>query len=463
MAKAVQLDEERIAALRSSFSGSLLVPGEAAYEKGRRIHNGLIDKHPALIASCQGTADIVEALAFAREQGLEVSVRGGGHNVSGTAVTEGGVMIDLSRMKGIHVDPAARTVRAQGGVTWREFNRETHLHGLVTTGGVVSTTGIAGLTLGGGQGWLMPAYGLAADNLLSVELITANGKVVEASEDGDSDLFWALRGGGGNFGVAASFKYRLHPLSTVVGGLVAHPLQAARDLLRFYREFSASASDDLLAIAALVHAPDGSGLPIVAVVVCHIGPQAQAERDLRPLLEFGAPLLVQVGPMPYPVLNTILDAGYPRGALNYWKSSFVLELSDDLLDIIAAGFQNCPSPMSAIVVEHFHGAVTRVPLQSTPVPHREIGYNVLITSVWTEPRDNEANIGWARDTYSALAPHLAPRRWLNYLGEDETAEAVRDAYGANYSRLTEVKRKYDPQNVFRLNQNVQPARSPATA
>jgi FAD/FMN-containing dehydrogenase len=459
MPATTSLDAEQLAALRGSFAGGLLLPGTEGYDDARRIHNGLIDKHPALIASCRGTVDIVEALAFARKNHLEVSIRGGGHNVSGRAVCNGGLMIDLSLMKGIHVDPDGRTARAQGGVTWREFNRETHLHGLATTGGVISTTGIAGLTLGGGLGWLMAAYGLAADNLLSIELVTAAGEVVEPSEDHLPDLFWALRGGGGNFGVAASFKYRLHPLSMVVGGLVAYPLPAARDFLRFFRDFTASASDDLTVNAVLAHAPDGSGLPIVAALVCHTGVQAQAERELRPLLEFGSPLMVQVGPIPYPVLNTLLDAGFPKGALNYWKSSFIQELSDDLIEVILAAFEGCPSLMSSILLEHFHGAVTRVPITATPVPHRQVGYNLLIASVWQEPSSNETNIAWTRATYSALASHLETRRWLNYLGDDETEAAVRDAYGANYSRLAEVKNKYDPDNIFRLNQNVRPTRA----
>ncbi len=367
------------------------------------------------------------------------------------------MMIDLSPMKGIHVDPKARTLRAQGGVTCREFNREAALHGLATTGGVVSTTGIAGLTLGGGLGWLMGKYGLAVDNLLSVELVTNSGEVVNASAGEHPDLFWALRGGGGNFGVAASFEYRLHPLSQVFGGLVAHPFSAAKEALRFYREFTASVPDDLSVFAGLVHAPDGSGVKLAAFVICHAAP-AQAERDLQPLLAFGSPAVVQVGPMPYPAVNMMLDAGYPRGALNYWKLSFLRQLNDDAIDALVDGFASCPSPMSATVIEHFHGAVTRVGLSNTAVPHREPGYNVVITSVWMDPAGTDDNIAWTRAAYAALVPHLARRRYVNYLDHDESADAVEAAYGPNYPRLAEVKRRYDPENLFRLNQNIKPLR-----
>ena len=447
---------DRLEALAAAFSGVLLQPRSDGYEEARRIHNGLIDKRPALIARCRGAADIVDALGFARESGLEISVRGGGHNVAGRAVTDGGVMIDLSLMKGIHVNPNARTVRAQGGVTWREFNRETAVHGLATTGGVISTTGVAGLTLGGGLGWLLGKYGLSADNLLSVELVTASGDVATVTAEEHPDLFWALRGGGGNFGVAASFEFRLHPLRQVLGGLVAHPFAAAKDALRFYREFTAGAPDDLTVFAGLVHAPDGSGVPLAAFIICHCGSPDQAQKDIRPLLAFGAPALVQVAPMPYPAMNMILDDAFPRGALNYWKSSFMRTLSDEAIETMVDRFAACPSPMSGIVIEHFHGAVTRVGLSDTAVPHREPGYNSLIASVWTDPVRTDENIAWTRATYAGLEPYFAGRRYVNYLGDDESRDAVQSAYGPNYARLAKIKRTYDPSNLFRLNQNIEP-------
>ncbi|HKS91317.1 MAG TPA: FAD-binding oxidoreductase [Tepidiformaceae bacterium] len=454
MAEAVNAD--RLKSLAATFSGLLLRSGDHGYDDARRIHNGLIDRRPALVARCRGTADIADAIAFARDSGLGISVRGGGHNVAGRAVIDGGVMIDLSLMKGIHVDPVAHTVRAQGGVTWREFNRETAVHGLATTGGVISTTGIAGLTLGVGLGWLLGKYGLSADNLLSIELVTAAGDVLNVTGDSHPDLFWALRGGGGNFGVAASFAFRAHPLRQVYGGLVAHPIGAAKDVLRFYRDFTASVPDDLTVFAGLVHAPDGSGTPLAALIVCHCGDPGQAEKDVRPLLEFGTPVMVQVGPMPYPVMNTILDEGFPRGALNYWKSSFVKALDDDAIGVMIDRFAACPSPMSALVIEHFHGAVTHVGVTDTAVPHREPGYNFLAASVWTDPATTDQNIAWTRATYADLEPYFMQRRYVNYLDDDEPTDAVHRAYGPNYARLVEIKRRYDPSNVFRLNQNIAP-------
>jgi FAD/FMN-containing dehydrogenase len=456
MATVAALDTERIAEISVGLSGALIRPGDERYDLARQIHNGMIDKRPALIARCLGTADVVAAVELAREAGLEVSIRGGGHNVAGRAVAEGGLMIDLAEMKGVHVDPVARTVRAQAGVIWRELNREAALHGLATTGGAISTTGIAGYTLGGGLGWLMSKYGLAADNLLSAEIVTASGDVLHASADEHPDLFWALRGGGGNFGVVTSFEFRLHPVSTVFGGLIAYPFEAAREVLAVYRDVSANASDDASLFAGLVHAPDGSGAKLVAVLVFHLGPPEEAEAELKPMLEFGSPLLKEVGPMPYPVMNTLLDDAYPRGALNYWKSTFVPGLEDDVVDALVGSFAEAPPPMNAIVIEHFHGEVTRVPVLDTAVPHRETSYNILIPGEWMDSADTEKSIAWVRSTYSALEPLSANRRWLNYLDDDDGVDAIRVAYGPNYDRLVEVKRKYDPENVFHLNHNIEP-------
>jgi FAD/FMN-containing dehydrogenase len=365
-------------------------------------------------------------------------------------------MIDLAEMKGMYVDPEASTIRAQGGVIWSEFNRETAVHGLAVTGGAISTTGIAGLTLGGGLGWLMGIHGLAADNLLSVELVNAEGTVLNVTAESDPDLFWALRGGGGNFGVATSLEYRLHPLSEVVGGLVAHPFEAARDVLRFYREFTQSVPDELTVFGGLVYAPGSSDLRLAALVVCHAGPAEQAQKDLAPLREFGQPLMVELGPMPYAVMNTLLDDGFPRGALNYWKSSFVESLDDELIDLAIERFETTPSPLNAMLFEHFHGAVTRVGVSDTAVPHREAGYNLVMPSVWLDAADTEANIAWTRATFDLFSPYFAERRWLNYFSDDDGADAVRAAYGPNYDRLVELKRRYDPENAFHLNHNIDP-------
>jgi FAD/FMN-containing dehydrogenase len=451
------LTDEQLAGLEA-FSGALLRPGEPGYEEARRGYNGLIDRQPALIARCRGEADIVAAVHFAREAGLEVAVRGGGHSVGGYSLVDGGIVVDLSGLKGIYVDPEARTARVQPGVNWAELNRETQLHGLAVTGGVISTTGVAGLTLGGGLGWTMPKHGLATDNLVSARVVTADGRTLTASETENPDLFWGLRGGGGNFGVVSSFEFRLHPVGPeVIGGLVAHPFDAAEGFLRFYRDFSAGSSDELTAFGGLVHAPDGSGAKLAACVVCHVGEPGQAEEDLRPLREFGSPALQALGPIPYAALNSMLDAGYPTGSLNYWKSGFLSELSDAAIAELLERFAACPSPMTAMLLEHFHGAVTRVPVDATAVPHRQPGYNLAITSVWTEPDASEGNVEWTRETFAAMEPFLAGGRYVNYLAEDDLGETpARAAFGPNYERLAAVKAAYDPENLFRRNTNVPP-------
>ena len=441
----------------STFSGQFLLPGDAGYEEARKVHNGLVDKRPALIARCVGVADVVDAINLARNLDLEVAVRGGGHNVAGRATVDGGVMIDLMPMKGIHVDASRRTVRAQGGVTWAEFNRETQLHGLAVTGGVVSTTGIAGLTLGGGLGWLMSKYGLALDNLQSVELVTAEGEVFQANADEHRDLFWAVRGGGGNFGVATSFEYRLYPVGPMVtGGLVAHPFHNAKEMLRFFRDCTASLPDDHTIFAGLIHAPDGSGTKLAAMVSCYTGSLAAGERAMRPLKEFGSPVIDTLGPMPYCQLNGMLDAGYPKGALNYWKSSFLAQLSDDAIEKMIECFARCPTPMGQLLLEHFHGAATRIGVSDTAFPHRANGYNFLVLSQCMEPERSDRCTAWVRQTHTEMGPFFTAGRYVNYLGDDETGDPVADAYGSNYRRLQEVKTKYDPKNFFHMNQNIRP-------
>jgi FAD/FMN-containing dehydrogenase len=446
-----------VSELAGTFSGTLLQPPDAGYEDARKVHNGLVNKRPALIARCRGVADVVDAVKLARRLSLAVAVRGGGHNVAGRATVDGGLMIDLAPMKGLHVDPRARTVRAQGGVTWAELNRETQLHGLAVTGGVVSTTGIAGLTLGGGLGWLMAKHGLALDNLRSVELVTADGQVIQTSKGEHPDLFWAVRGGGGNFGVATSFEYHLHPIGpTITGGLVAHPFERARDMLRFYREVTASLPDELTVFAGLIHAPDGSGVKLAALVACHCGSPAEGETAMRTLKRFGQPVMDALGPTPYCQLNGMLDAAYPKGALNYWKSSFLAQLSDDAIDTMIECFARCPTPMGQLLLEHFHGAATRVRVGDTAFPHRAVGYNLVVLSEWMEPAHTDRCVAWARDTYAAMQPFMASGRYVNYLGDDEPGDAAAAAYGPNYRRLQELKTKYDPNNFFHVNQNIRP-------
>jgi FAD/FMN-containing dehydrogenase len=439
-----------------SFTGQLLRPADDTYDDRRRVHNGLIDRKPAAIACCHGVADVVDAVQLARSLGLEASVRGGGHNVAGRATIEQGLMIDLSPMKGIHVDVKAGTARAQAGVLWSEFNRETQVHGLATTGGVVGSTGVAGLTLGGGFGWLMPKYGLALDNLLSAEMVMADGRVLRASADENEDLFWAIRGGGGNFGVAASFEFALHQVGPMItGGVAAHPLPKALDVLRFYRDTCAALPDEAMLLAGLQTAPDGSNAKLVGLVGGHCGPLEQGAATFKPVKAFGPPIMDMIGPMPYTTLNGMLDPAFPKGAFNYWKAQFLTELSDDAIRTIIAAFQECPSPMSHIVIEHFHGAASRVAVSATACALRVTGFNVVIASQWTDARETERGIAWARDTFASLAPYLAPTRYVNYL-EDDAVDPAAVAYGPNLPRLRELKTKYDPGNFFRHNVNIQP-------
>src|SRR5215831_11134022 len=447
-----------VSELAGRFSGQLLQPADAGYEEARKVHNGLVDRRPALIARCRGVGDIVDAVSLARKLNLEVAVRGGGHNVAGRATVDAGLMIDLAPMKGVHVDPSSRSVRAQGGVIWAELNRETQLHGLAVTGGVVSTTGIAGLTLGGGLGWLMGKHGLALDNLRSVEIVTAEGKVLRASKEKNSDLFWAVRGGGGNFGIATSFEYQLHPVGpTVTGGLIAFPFDRARDVLRFFRDRTASLPDEHTLFAGLIHAPDGSGTKLAVLVTCHSGPLADGEKAVQPLKTIGSPAMDAIGPMPYSQLNSMLDAAYPKGALNYWKSSFLAALSDDAIDTMIESFARCPTPMGQILLEHFHGAATRVAVSETAFPHRAEGYNLVVISQWMERANTDRCIAWAQQSYARMERFFASGRYVNYLGDDETGDPVAVAYGPNYRRLQELKSKYDPNNFFHMNQNIRPS------
>jgi FAD/FMN-containing dehydrogenase len=448
----ISIDQASITDLAARFSGMLVGPEDSRYDDLRRIHNGMIDRRPALIARCLGSADVVDAVNFARTHGLELAVRGGGHNVAGRAVCDGGLMLDMSLMKAIRVDPLRRTAIAQGGVTWREFNRETQARGLATTGGVISTTGIAGLTLGGGLGWLMAKYGLATDNLIAAEVVTAAGEIVRASKDENADLFWALQGGGGNFGAVSWFEYRLHSVGPVTSGMIAFPFENARDVLKFFRDISSGLPDELTIFGGLLHAPDGA--PIAALIVCDCG---SSEAALQSIKKFATPIMDTITPTSYEATNMMLDAGFPRGAHNYWKSNFMAELSDQSIDTLVSQFTLCPSPLSALVLEHIHGAATRVAVDETAFPHRHEGYNCLIVSQWLTAAENTPNISWGRETYELLRPGFTAGRYVNYLGEDDSGQdAVAAAYGPNYQRLQILKAKYDPANLFHLNQNIRP-------
>ena len=450
------LSREAVEGLRAQFSGEVLEASDPGYDAARVIHNGLIDKRPTLSARSLNSADIADAVRFGRSEGLEISIRGGGHNPAGKAVTSGGLMIDLAAMRGTYADPMRRRARVQGGANWNDYNRATAQHGLASTGGVVSTTGVAGLTLGGGLGWLMGRFGMASDNLRSVELVTAEGEVLQVDDDSDPELFWGLRGGGGNFGVAASFEFEVYPIDIVLGGIVAYPLSEALRVLAPYQEITADPPDELVSFFGLVHAPDGSGNKIVAVPVCYCGEISAGEPLVAPVRSAGTPAVDLIGPMPYAALNTMLDGAYPRGARNYWRSAFLKELNDEVLGVLVDAFERVPSPMTSILIEHFHGAVTRVDPTATAYPHREPGYNFAITGEWLDPADDDANIEWIRATFDAVAPYTANAVYMNYLGDDE-GERVRAAYGPNWDRLVTLKRRWDPDNVFHLNQNIAPS------
>ncbi|HEV8679184.1 MAG TPA: FAD-binding oxidoreductase, partial [Stellaceae bacterium] len=385
---------------------------------------------------------------------LLVSVKGGGHNITGNAVCEGGLMIDLSAMKGMRVDPVGRTVHAQAGLTWGEFNRETQAFGLATTGGVVSTTGIAGLTLGGGLGWLMSKHGLSCDNLLSADIVTADGKFMTASADENPDLFWGLRGGGGNFGVVTSFEYRLHPLDPVLAGMVIYPRDKSMDVLRFYRDYARACGDDLTAFAAMMTSPEGE--PVVAMLVGHIGDPAKGEKLLAPARNFGSPLADTIGPMSYVQLNSLLDAAVPYGGVQrYWKSSFLTELGDGVLDVMIGRAESMRSPMSMVGFFHCHGACTRIDRDATAYSLRADQWDYDVISQWNDPAETAGHVQWTRDYWNAVEPFASGEVYVNHLDAEE-AGRLTGAYSRNYERLVALKNKYDPTNLFRMNQNIKP-------
>jgi FAD/FMN-containing dehydrogenase len=458
------LDDAAIAGLSRHFRGALTRPGDAAYDAQRRIWNGAIDRRPALIARCTGAADVRAAVGFARERELVVALRGGGHNVAGTAVCDGGIVVDLSPMKGTWVDPRARVARAQPGLLWGEFDHETQPFGLATPGGIVSHTGIAGLTLGGGLGWLMRRHGLTSDNLLSADVVTADGAIVRASAEENADLFWGLRGGGGNFGIVTSFEYRLHAVGpTVLAGVILHPAAMAREVLSFYRDYIASAPDELMTIVVLRMAPPAPflpesihGQPVVIIAVCWAGPVEEGERAIAPLRRFGEPLADLIRPTPYASHQALLDPSVPHGLGYYWKSEYLRPLSDALIDTLVAHAWPLPTPESYAAVFHMGGAVGREDPDGSAFEDRRATHAMTIDGVWSEPAASGTCIAWARGFWEAVRPHSTGRVYMNFLGE-EGEDRVRAAYGtAKYERLRALKRKYDPTNFFRMNQNIVP-------
>jgi len=450
------LSDDEIGALQRALRGGLIRSDHDGYEVARRVWNGNVDRRPALIARCTGVADVQQAIAFARASRVRVSVRGGGHGAPGYGTNDGGLVIDLSPMKGIQVDPAARTVRAQGGVLWRELDHETQAFGLATTGGTVSNTGIGGLTLGGGLGWLMGRHGLTVDNLLSADVVTADGRFLRASATDHPDLFWALRGGGGNFGIVTSFEYRLHPVTQVLGGLVIHPLDQASEVLRFYRDFCAGLPDEAEAYSGLLTSPEG--MPVVALILGYNGPLEEGEKALAPARRFGRPVADLVGPMPYRARQQMLDEpNATHGLHRYWRSAFTERIADRMIDVLVESAGSFSSPLSALIFFYMHGAPTRVPPAETAFAARRSLWDFDAIGQWTDGAEAERHIGWVRTLWARLEPHLEGSAYVNHLAEDDRPEKVRASFGENYQRLRQIKAVYDPTNLFRINANIPPA------
>jgi len=443
--------------LKSGFRGELLTPSSDGYDAARRLWNGMIDRRPAVIARCTGPEDVIAVVRFAARENIYPAVRAGGHGAAGLASVDDGLVIDVSPMKRIQVDAAARTATAESGLTWGEFDRNTQAHGFATTGGLVSTTGIAGLTLGGGVGWLMGQHGLSCDNTLSYDIVTADGELITASADEHPDLFWALKGGSGNFGVVTSITYRLHPIGEVISGMLLHPLARAREVLHFYRDFvSAGLPDELIIYAAAVTGPDGT--PLLAIVPSWTGTDLdEGERVLTPLRAFGPPVADLVARMPYTAMQQMLDAATGYGLRSYWKSHFLSGLPDDAIDTFVRFTQSCPSPRTFAILEHGHGAVARVAANATAFPIRGHAFDFVVISLWEDANDDARNVTWTRSFFQEMQPWSAAQVYVNALADDDGGR-VAEAYGGNYARLAEVKAKYDPGNRFRRNHNIRPGR-----
>jgi FAD/FMN-containing dehydrogenase len=438
------------------FNGPLLAPSHSDYNAARQIWNGMIDRSPALIARCTSSADVAAAIRLARSEHLPISVRGGGHGVAGNAICHDGLVIDLTSMKEIEVNPVTREIIAGAGVRWREFDEASEAHQLATTGGQVSHTGIAGLTLGGGLGYLMGKHGTVCDNLLSVELVTAAGEILTVSEEAHPDLFWAIRGAGANFGVVTRFRYRLHSLPGVLAGLLIHPRARAAEFIDFYREFLPTTPDELYTTLAFLNSLDGT--PIVGVIAVYSGPIAEGERVLAPLRAFGPPVADLIRPMCYTEAQRLVDDAVPIGNRYYWKSSFTHTASKDLADILHRGADAMPSPQSMILLFEMKGAVHRVSRDAMAFDHRDANFEMSIIAEWTDPAGDAANIAWARDLWAATQPFVMPSVYANHMTADEPPERVLAAYGASkHKRLAGLKALYDPTNFFRMNHNIVPA------
>ena len=449
-------------ALRDQVRGEVVTPNDAAYDEARKVHNGMIDRRPRVIVRCAGVEDVVAAVNLARDSGADLAVRGGSHSVPGFGTADDAVVIDLSPMRAVEVDAEAMTARAQGGATWGDFNDATHAHGLATTGGIISTTGIGGLTLGGGIGHLSRGLGLSCDNLISAEVVTCDGKILPASERENEDLFWALRGGGGNFGVVTSFEYRVHPVREVYGGPMLYELRDAATVLKFYRDFIKDAPEEFGGFPAWQIAPplpfipeDRHGEPFLLFVACWAGPIEEGEAALKPFREVAPVVAEHVGPMPYPALNSAFDDLVPAGLQHYWKANFVKELTDEAIEAHLEHGPKLPSVNSTVHIYPINGACHRVAPDATAFAYRDATFATVIAGMWPDPAQNEDNIAWVRDFYEATAPHSEEGGYINFMAEDDQ-DRIRANYRGNYDRLVDVKRKYDPGNLFHLNQNIRP-------
>jgi FAD/FMN-containing dehydrogenase len=449
--------------LKDRVSGPVLTAGDPGYDDARRVHNGMFDRHPKVIVKAERVADVVDAVNFARDAGLELSVKGGGHSAPGFGTNDDGVVIDLSLLHGVQVDPQAGRARAGGGTTWGEFNDATYTYGLATTGGIISTTGIGGLTLGGGIGYLARAYGLTIDNLLSAQVVTADGEVKVASEHQYPDLFWALRGGGGNFGVVTSFEYRVHPVKDTYVGIFLYEVDRAGDLLRFFREFIKDAPRTYGAFPAFQIAPPLDFIPaerhgdtFCASIVQWNGPVDKGEWAMKPFRDVAPVVAEMAGPMPYPALNGAFDALFPKGIRSYWKGSFVTELTDEAIEAHVEHGPTVPEVSATMHLYPINGACHEVGSTDTAFAYRNANFAAVILCAWHDPGVDAERIQWVRDYYAAIAPYSEAGGYVNFMSDDDQSK-VKDNYGANFARLTQVKRAYDPDNLFHHNQNIPPA------
>ena len=460
---ATTIEDTTLDAFDDQLHGDVLRRGMEGYDEARSVWNAMIDKYPAAIARCTGAADVIAAVKFARDLDLQLAVHGGGHNVAGKAVCDDGLMIDLSPMNHVRVDPDAKVARAEGGATWGDFDHETQSFGLATTGGIVSTTGVAGVTLGGGLGWLARKYGLTHDNLRSMDVVTAEGELVTASEAENSELFWGMRGGLGNFGIATSLEFDLHEVGPeVLAGRIIHPYEAAPEFLRLYRDFMRGAPDELQAYAAFVQGNPAMGMPeqlhgktLVGVVVLYSGDVDEGREVIQPLRDFGEPIADMVGPTPYVEHQQSSDELYQEGHRNYWKSHFFDELTDEAIDTIVEHADPLPTPFTTVFFEWMGGAIARADSDATAFPHRDATVSFTVAPKWTDPSDDEGMIEWAREFFEATAPYTSDDVYVNYLSEDEQNRA-KAAYGDHYERLRALKNEWDPKNLFSVNQNITP-------